>query len=70
MGLDRMKGKRWFTPYQYQQNKVKLHWTMKEELYPEIYPPGSHKSITTPGQAISLKDLMDRYEKGRPQPVE
>lgn len=28
------------------------------------------KSLTVPGQSKSIKEMMDRYEKGRPNPVD
>jgi len=34
------------------------------------YNPEDYKSITVPGQSKSIKELMDRYEKGRPVPTE
>jgi len=32
--------------------------------------PDQLETKVVPGQAISIKELMDRYEKGRPIPVE
>lgn len=29
-----------------------------------------NKKITVPGQSISVKEIMDRYEKGKPIPQE
>ena len=39
---------------------------------PEKYglKPEELEEKTVPGQAISIKELKDRYEKGRPEPVE
>jgi len=34
------------------------------------YDPDDWVSLTVPGQSKSIKELMDRYEKGRPSPVQ
>lgn len=34
------------------------------------YNPDDHVSLTVPGQSKTIKELMDRYEKGRPSPVD
>jgi len=70
MAIDRMKGKRWLTGDTYTTQKEKVYWKDYEEVFPEEYPKDSTVSLTVPGQAISIKNLMDRYEKGRPIPVE
>lgn len=33
------------------------------------YDPEDYESTTVPGQSKSIKELMDRYEKGRPLPT-
>jgi len=33
------------------------------------WDPDDWKSTTVPGQSKTIKELMDRYEKGRPVPV-
>jgi len=33
------------------------------------YDPDDHVSKTVPGQSKSISELMDRYEKGRPNPT-
>jgi len=40
------------------------------EHYPEQFKPELMVNLTTPGQSITVKQLMVRYEKGRPVPVE
>lgn len=42
----------------------------KENLMPEQYAKGSTESITVPGMAITIKELMKRYETGKPLPRE
>jgi len=34
------------------------------------YDPDDYVSLTVPGEAKSIKELMDRYEKGRPSPIQ
>ena len=34
------------------------------------YDPDDYVSLTVPGQSKSIKELMDRYEKGRPSPIQ
>jgi hypothetical protein len=35
----------------------------------EDYDPGTvFEQLTVPGQALTIKELMERYEKGRPIP--
>ena len=34
------------------------------------YDADDYKSLTVPGQSKTIKELMDRYEKGRPIPTE
>lgn len=53
--------------------KKKAKRYTKEEIYehyPEEFPAGSLESLTVPGQAVTIKELNERYEKGRPIPVE
>jgi hypothetical protein len=38
-----------------------------KEDYKELF---GNPGVTVPGQAVSIKQIMDRYEKGRPVPVE
>jgi hypothetical protein len=33
------------------------------------YDPEDYVSLTVPGESKSIKELMDRYEKGRPLPT-
>lgn len=68
--LDRMKGQNWFNPHEYGEKRLRVKPSEKETLLEEDFPKDSTKSITVPGQAITIKDLMDRYAKGRPIPVE
>jgi hypothetical protein len=45
----------------------------KEELYenfPVEFPATSLDNLTTPGMTITVKELKERYEKGRPIPVD
>ena len=42
----------------------------KEGKMPEQYSKGSTDSITVPGMALTIKELINRYEKGRPIPAE
>ena len=41
-----------------------------EAKMPEQYEKGSTDSITVPGMSITIKELIQRYEKGRPIPAE
>lgn len=64
---------KYFNANTYKAYKQNAKRYTKQELYdtfPEKYPPGSLESITVPGQAVTVKQLMERYEKGRPVPVE
>lgn len=73
MAIDRMQGNRFHNAFTYQAAKKqfpRVNSSNKEELMPETYPKYSTKSITVPGQAQTIKELMDRYEKGRPIPVD
>lgn len=70
MTVDRMNGKKWQHHSTYLARRVKVKPHEKEELQPEDYPKDSTKSITVPGQSQTIKELMQRYEKGRPIPVE
>ena len=57
----------------YRDWKEKAKKYTKAELYaefPEEFPATSLDNITTPGMAITIKELKERYEKGRPIPVD
>jgi len=70
---DRMFGKKFHSPHSYrkliEEKKIKK---VKPEEEEETYylEKGSLIPLTVPGQAISIKELMKRHEKGRPIPVE
>jgi len=65
---DRMNGKRWIdSDYRLERKKelkysctsARKHHATADEL----------KSITVPGQTKSIKEMMKRYEQGRPIPT-
>lgn len=64
--------KQWKTVSAYD-HKVKAGYTyadLKEDPKAYGYEEDQVVSKTVPGQAISVKELMERYEKGRPIPQE
>lgn len=48
--------------------KVKVPWGERLEKLPHYSAEGMLK-LTTPGQSKSIKELHDRYEKGRPNAI-
>jgi hypothetical protein len=60
---------RYFNHHTYMKHATRRNGD-KEGLMPEYYSKGSTDSITVPGMAITIKELMNRYEKGRPIPAE
>ena len=69
--LNRMEGLkfRYFNHHTYLEHAIRRNGD-KEGLMPESYPKDSTLSITIPGQALTIKEIMDRYEKGRPIPAQ
>ena len=64
---------RYFNHHTYKDYRNKTKRLTKAEMYtqlPDEFPAGSLESITIPGQTITIKELNERYEKGRPIPVE
>lgn len=41
----------------------------KKYLTDRSKEPGYNLKVTEPGQAISVKNLIERYERGRPKPT-
>lgn len=67
-----MAKQKWTTPHNYKNNRVdKVTWKQKKDD-PEKYgfTENDVKLHTVPGQAISIKELINRYAKGRPIPQE
>lgn len=65
------KKKEWVTPNSYDYKKNKVKWSEKKKN-PEKYglTKESVELKTVPGQSISVKELIERHEKGRPIPQE
>lgn len=66
-----MKNKEWVTQQSYDHKRVKATYTeMKSD--PEAYGKTAKQfeKKTVPGQALSVSEIMKRYERGRPQPQE
>lgn len=51
-------------------NKLTKKETLECDDVKRTYNAEDYKSITVPGQSKTIKELMDRYEKGRPIPTE
>jgi hypothetical protein len=49
---------------------VKVGYKDYEKNWPEHHGEGRMDNLTVPGQSITIKELKDRHEKGRPIPVE
>ena len=68
----KMAKQKWTTQHNYKVNKAdKVTWDQKR-ADPEKYGLTEEAVAlkTVPGQSVSIKELMDRYEKGRPIPQE
>lgn len=62
--------KQWTTQQSYERKVGYNYADLKKDPEKYGYTEEQVVSKTTPGQAISVKDLMERYEKGRPIPEE
>lgn len=60
----------WITQSNYDHKKNKVPWDIKRDD-PEAYglTEQSVKKQTVPGQSVSIKEIMKRYESGRPKPT-
>ena len=67
---NRMEGLKfkYFNQHTYMKHAVRRNNEPEKDM-PDYYQKDSTKSITVPGQSVTIKELMDRYEKGRPIPT-
>lgn len=56
----------------YKDSRKKTPFVEMGEALPNhpLYKPGWNNQITIPGQSTTIKELIERHETGRPQPVE
>lgn len=62
---------KWITQHNYAERKKGPTWDEKRAK-PEDYglTEEAVAKVTVPGQSISIKELIERHEKGRPIPQE
>ena len=65
----RQGNKRWIGSCE-KGNKLTVEDTYEASDIKGKYDPDDYVSLTVPGQSKSIKELMDRYEKGRPSPIQ
>jgi hypothetical protein len=63
--------KQWTTVQNRKEKEHYVPWSEKKKN-PENYglTEDAVRKYTVPGQAISIKEMVERHEKGRPQPQE
>lgn len=66
----RQGNKRWIGSGNKADAKLTVAETLAADDIRKKYNEDDYKSLTVPGQSKSIKELMDRYEKGRPIPTE
>lgn len=66
-----MANKEWKTQQNYDHERVKVDYKLKKKD-PAKYglSQDSFAVHTVPGQSVSIKELIERHEKGRPIPEE
>lgn len=65
-----MGDRKWIGSSKGRCKKLTIEQMMKADDVKGEYDPDDYVSITVPGQSKSIKELMDRYEKGRPSPIQ
>lgn len=66
----KIEGSKWVTQHNYLDKRVKRKEAMKKN--PELYGKTKemYAKLTVPGQTQSVKEMLERHKKGRPQPQE